>query len=361
MISISLCMIVKNEEDVLSRCLETIKDLVEEIIIVDTGSTDSTVDIAKKYTSNIHYFTWNDNFADARNYAFSKATKEYIMWLDADDVLSDEEQNKLSKLKEQLNHSVDMVMMNYNVAFDSQGNPTFSYNRERLVRRDKEYHWIGAIHEIMEPKGNILYSDISVSHKKLHPTDPDRNLRIFEKLLSEGKPLDARQQFYYARELSYHQRFQDAIEVLNQFLREGKGWIENNISACMDLAGYYRAIGQNEKILPSLFRSFEYDPPRAEVCCEIGKYFFEKEDFQQSIFWYDTASNRKLQMDSNGFHLTDCYDFIPYLQLCVCFDRIGDKKTAEKYHRKAKDIKPEDPSVRYNETYFKSLACVEGV
>ena len=68
-------MIVKNEEDVIGRCLECVSDIFDEIIVVDTGSEDKTRDIVKKYTKNLYYFKWIEDFAAARNYAFSKATK----------------------------------------------------------------------------------------------------------------------------------------------------------------------------------------------------------------------------------------------------------------------------------------------
>ncbi|MDE5995713.1 MAG: glycosyltransferase family 2 protein, partial [Eubacterium sp.] len=90
MATISLCMIVKNEEKVLARCLESIKNAVDEIIIADTGSTDNTKEIAKKYTDKIYDFEWVDDFSKARNFSFSKASKDYIMWLDADDIISKE-------------------------------------------------------------------------------------------------------------------------------------------------------------------------------------------------------------------------------------------------------------------------------
>ena len=117
MISISLCMIVKNEELVLGRCLNSIKNLVDEIIIVDTGSTDKTKEIAALYTDKIYDFRWINDFSAARNYSFSKATKDYIMWLDADDVLLEEDQMKLEDLKENLDEKIDMVIMRYNVSF----------------------------------------------------------------------------------------------------------------------------------------------------------------------------------------------------------------------------------------------------
>ena len=91
MATISLCMIVKNEERVLERCLECLKDIVDEMIIVDTGSTDSTKEIAKKYTDKIYDFEWIKDFSAARNYSLSFATKDYIYCADADEVIEPED------------------------------------------------------------------------------------------------------------------------------------------------------------------------------------------------------------------------------------------------------------------------------
>ena len=117
--TLSLCMIVKNEEDVIGRCLECVSDVFDEIIVVDTGSEDKTRDIVKKYTKNLYYFKWIEDFAAARNYAFSKATKDYIMWLDADDIILDKDKEKIKELKINMDKSIDMVMMKYNTSFDS--------------------------------------------------------------------------------------------------------------------------------------------------------------------------------------------------------------------------------------------------
>ena len=137
---------IKNEEDVIGRCLECVKDVVDEIIIVDTGSNDSTIEIVKKYTDQVYHFNWVDDFSKARNYAFSRASKDYIMWLDADDVIFENDLINLKQLKNNLDTSVDMVMMKYNVAFDEYNNPTLSYYRERLMSRKKNYQWISPIH-----------------------------------------------------------------------------------------------------------------------------------------------------------------------------------------------------------------------
>ena len=135
MIEISLCMIVRNEENVLGRCLQCAQSFADEIIVVDTGSTDGTKTIAENFTKKVFDFPWTDDFAAARNYSFSKATRDYIMWLDADDVVRPEDQEKILQLKKDLDPSVDVVMMKYLAGFDELGNPTFVYDRERLLRR----------------------------------------------------------------------------------------------------------------------------------------------------------------------------------------------------------------------------------
>ena len=99
LITISLCMIVKNEEKVLERCLKSVSEFVDEIIIVDTGSEDKTREIAGKFTKKVYDFPWRDDFAAARNEAFSRATMDYCMWLDADDVVTDENRKRICCLK----------------------------------------------------------------------------------------------------------------------------------------------------------------------------------------------------------------------------------------------------------------------
>ena len=90
MISVSLCMIVRDEEEVLGRCLESVKSTADEMIIVDTGSQDRTKEVAAQYTDKIYDFEWKEDFSAARNFSLSKGTKDYLMWLDADDILPEE-------------------------------------------------------------------------------------------------------------------------------------------------------------------------------------------------------------------------------------------------------------------------------
>ena len=195
-------MIVKNEEMHIARCLDSIAELVEEIIIVDTGSVDRTVEIVSNYTSKIYSYTWKDDFSDARNYSFSKATMDYCMWMDADDILEETQKDKFLQLKQTLSQDVDIVMMKYNTSFDEVGNPSFSYFRERWVKNNSRYRWVGAVHEVIPPSGSIIYSDIAISHKKINAGDPNRNLNIYRKVLAEGKILDRSEERRVGKECS---------------------------------------------------------------------------------------------------------------------------------------------------------------
>ena len=175
MASISLCMIVRDEEAVLGRCLESVAPAVDEIIVVDTGSMDGTKAVAAAYTDRIFDFAWVDDFAAARNASFAKATGDYILWLDADDVLLPEDLDALLCLKNRLDQSpADVVMMRYNTAFDSRGNPTFFFDRERLVRRAAGPVWSGT--RVYSVPGHQNYSeycrDASINQDSVHHPKP---------------------------------------------------------------------------------------------------------------------------------------------------------------------------------------------
>jgi glycosyltransferase involved in cell wall biosynthesis len=96
--SVSLTMIVRNEEDHLPKCLESVRGLFDEIIVVDTGSTDRTKEIAREFGAKVFDFVWIDDFAAARNEALSHSTGDYACWLDADDVIEPAEREKLRAL-----------------------------------------------------------------------------------------------------------------------------------------------------------------------------------------------------------------------------------------------------------------------
>src|SRR5690625_645695 len=204
-------MIVKNGEEVLSRCLESIKGLVDEINIVDTGSTDRTVAVAKQYTDRVFHFEWTGKFKDARNESFRYATKEYIFYLDADDVLLEEDYKKFKQLKKTLDPNVDSVSMYYNAGMDEFGNVTLQYRRNRLVKRSKNFKWKGDAHNYLDVSGNIINSDVAITHKKdKHAVG--RNLSIYKTKIKNGDPFTPRDYFYYGNELRENRHYREAIE-----------------------------------------------------------------------------------------------------------------------------------------------------
>ncbi len=353
MVKVSLCMIVRDEEEVLERCLESICDVVDEIIIADTGSVDETRKIAEKFTDKIYDFPWVDDFSAARNFAFSKGTGEYLLWMDADDVFPASEKRKFFDLKEELEKEpCDVVMMPYDAGFDESGKVSFSYYRERLIRNCPLAKWQGCVHEVIPPFGNIRRVDIHFEHRKEKQDYSDRNLRIYEKMLSDGKQLDPREQFYYGRECYYHGRYERAAEVFRAFLQEPMAWLENKLEAVRFLSDCLQALGKQEEALDVLLQGLRLAPPVGEHCCELGRYFVQRSEWETAVFWYENALRAEKRTDKGAFVQEECYGYLPCIQLCVCHDRLGNDTQAKMYNEMAGVLKPGDAAVEQNRLYF---------
>ena len=155
-VSLSLCMIVKDEAKTLERCLNSVKSFINEIIIVDTGSKDETKIIASRFNAKIYDFKWINDFSAARNFSFSKATSDYIMWLDGDDYINDDDIRKIKLLLENMDDSYDYVSAEYILARNNEGKVTTSLRRNRIVKRKCRFIWIGNVHEYLEVYGKGL-------------------------------------------------------------------------------------------------------------------------------------------------------------------------------------------------------------
>lgn len=359
MATISLCMIVKNEEAVLGRCLDSIKDVIDEIIIVDTGSTDKTMEIAKEYTDKVFSFEWINDFAAARNFAFEKATCDYIMWLDADDVIDDQSRSNFAALKESFPHDADVLMLPYNVAFDKDGNCTFHYFRERIVRRGMGYKWMEPVHEHISMFGNVKQiENIAVIHKPGVKVgrSTTRNLDIYLARIEAGEQLSSRGMYYFARELRTHNKTQEAIEQYRQFISLGEGWREDVITACGDLGDCYLKVEDEKRALAAYFESFVYDLPRAEICCKIAAYYRDKKDASKAIYWYRQAVEIPRPSGGWGFITEDAWGFIPHVELSVLYYRLGQRRQAVQHHKAAKELKPDAPCIINNEQYFSQVS-----
>lgn len=347
---ISLCMIVKNEEDVIDRCLNSAKQLVDEIIIVDTGSTDKTKEIVKKYTNMIYDFNWCNDFSKARNYAFSFASGDYIMWLDADDIVPSKSIKQLLKLKENL--TADTYMLKYNTAFINN-KPSFSFYRERIVKNCKNAKWEGCVHECIVPFGNVERLNLAIEHRKVKHTNSDRNLKIYKNIL-KTRELNPREQYYYGRELYDHKKYKQCIKVLNNFIDTKSGWTPNIIDACYLISNCYLNINNEQKQLEYLFKTFNYSTPLPNICCKIGDFFLKQNNIYLSKYWYLLAISNNKMTNMYGFCEEIYKQYYPCLQLCIIYYKLGDIKKAEYYNNKA-DKKFSTQITQNNKLFFKSL------
>jgi glycosyltransferase involved in cell wall biosynthesis len=349
MITISLCMIVKNEVLTIGGCLDSVKDIADEIVIVDTGSTDRTKDIVSRYTDRIYDYAWIEDFAAARNFSFSLATMDYILWLDADDQLFEKDRQKLLDLKNSLDPAVDSVAMQYHVVLDQQGNPAATCRRNRLVKRVNNYKWFGAVHEYLILGSNpiIYYSDAAVSHSRVHQ-NKQRNLKIYEKLITEGERLSPRDIFHYGDELVENGFYEKAIEQYYGFLDEKWPGLEDNIAVCGKMAYCYRQLGNFEKELQYLFKSFEFDLPQAEYCCRIGNHFFMKERWNVAIVWFNLALHMEKPQDAWGLITLQYYTWLPHMQLAICYGKLGMLEQSYHHNEIVLSYLPDDPDILNN-------------
>lgn len=337
-------MIVRDEEKVLSRCLKSAEGLYDELIVVDTGSTDGTAGIAKEFTEKVFFLPWKDDFSYARNEAFSHAEGDYLLWLDADDVIEGQNFATLRDFLEK--EQPDMVFCPYRAG-------GLVYERERFLRRDKNFQFLGRVHEAIAPQGKVVRFPLTVTHLPIERSDSRRNLDIYLKW-AEEEPLSPRDLFYYGRELYYHNLYTEAAAVLEKMLK-GDGWYVNKIAACETLARCFLAQNDKKGALEALFRSFLYGEPRAFILCKIGEIFFQKSKYREAAFWYEGALLCRDHTADGDFEEPACRDLTPLLQLVVCYWRLGEREKAALYNERAGAIAPAHPSVIFNRKFFDSL------
>lgn len=349
---ISLCMIVKNEEAHLEQCLRSVQGAIDEIVILDTGSTDATKDVARRFTNRVYDYVWQDDFAHARNKAFSYATKPYLLWLDADDVLEPAEREKLIALKSALNGSIDAVMMPYVCGMRADGTPTLVFDRERIVRADAGFRFEGAVHEAMSVWGNVVREDIAVRHTGDHSERSNRrNLAIYEKWSASGREMTARDRCYYARELMTAGRLNEAEQMFHRMLQMDC-WIENRIDAHIQRSSCLMQLGRIGEARAELLSALAVDAPRAETLCALGECEMEAGRNAAAVFWYRAARMADRPAHSGAFIHADCYDYIPAMQLCVLLDRMGKVMEAAEENERALIARPGDAAAMRNRAYF---------
>lgn len=328
MITISLCMIVKNEERILARCLDTVADLVDEIIIVDTGSTDSTKEIAARYTGKIYDFEWVDDFSAARNFAFSKANMEYIYSADADEVLSEENRQRFRILKETLLPEIELVQMKYGNQL--QFGTVYNYDEEyrpKLFKRKRDFVWEEPIHEAVRLEPVIYDSDIVITHMP-QQSHAKRDLRNFNKQVQAGRRLSRRLHEMYARELFVAGDEEDFAEAESFFCAsaaEPERSRDEIIEACCVAAKAARLKGDVVSFFKYTSKVIAGEGC-SEICCELGHFYEEQADYDEAVIWYYNAVYETapvLVLSSGGKEGLE--------GLIRCYEQLGMLEQAEGY------------------------------
>lgn len=223
--TISTCIIIKNEIENIPDLINDLRQFSDEIIMVDTGSTDGTLEWLYENQDDVlklHHYDWIDHFGEARNYSFSKANKDWIFWCDADDRISPELIEELIKLKDKIDE-LDCTSIFINYLF-SEG---WDVPRRRLLKRIANPKWHGACHEYVITDNDKCLS-IDDDKKIIHQrklTHTDRNLNIFIKNILNGIELSTRDYVYYSNELRDAGLYEKAYDIALRAINRDDIWV----------------------------------------------------------------------------------------------------------------------------------------
>lgn len=335
MITISTCMIVKNEEVLLARCLDCVKEFSDEIIIVDTGSTDRTKEIAAQYTKYIYDFPWCNDFAAARNFSFSKAKMEYIYIADADEIIDDANQKQIQDLKKILLPEIDIVQMYYTNQLEF--GTTYNYDKEyrpKLIRRLREFYWQDPLHETLRLEPVIFDSDIAIIHKP-HASHSARDFANLQTLIQTGKTLSPKLNIMYAKELFIAGTSEDFLTAKEYFLAlSAQTLTEGELKAVQCVLTKCGALEHDPHLLlGAALKNMAGGAGSAEVCTCLGEYYEACEEFNEAVLWY-----------YNAVYETQCELSIQYgcelpLQgLIRCYTALGNSEQAASYKQELDNL-----------------------
>jgi glycosyltransferase involved in cell wall biosynthesis len=276
--TLSLCMITRNEECHLAKCLASVRKLVDEIIIVDTGSEDRTIDIAQAFGARVFEMQWKNDFAEARNYSLAQASGEWIMILDADEIIATQDTERLRSIVEDKSagrvayaittrnytsqaNLVGWVNNDQEYDAESAGNGWYPSRKVRLFRNDPGIRFRYPIHELVEPSlkasaYRIVDCPVPVHHYgKLNGEKNDQKAsgyyRLGKKKLAElgDNAVALREMAVQAAGL---EKFSEAADFWQRYLKLDPGCAEAHVNlgtACWNMGDYRAAAGFAEQAL----------------------------------------------------------------------------------------------------------------
>ncbi|HLC40446.1 MAG TPA: glycosyltransferase [Methylomirabilota bacterium] len=268
---LSLCMIVRNEEAMLPGCLDSVRDLVDEIVVVDTGSSDRTVKLAESYRATVAHFGWRDDFAAARNESLRHATGEWILVLDADERLRPEGRGELERLIER----DDIAGVNVWLASrmpDDLTAKVLAARYCRLFRKLAGVAFTGLVHEQVLPSihrlgRKVIDSEIVIDHLGYGGANPaklERNLRLLEREIA-ARPHDPFAYFNLGMTLHGIGRWEESSRALRLALDLGARDFERGLQALAwsKIADNSLLLDQPQDALTAAEASLAIDPSSA--------------------------------------------------------------------------------------------------
>lgn len=295
---ISLCLIVKNERENLRRCLESVTEAVDEIIVIDTGSTDGTPALAASFGARVQECLWNENFSDARNVGLELATGEWILIMDADEALEPKSATWLRQTLAMTDADGYFLKILNFIGGDGWQEccPDLVF---RLFRNDRRYRFHGAIHEqiadvILAANPSAKYEiaeECVLQHygylnQQIESKDKkSRNLAILERELTE-RPEDHLLLYHYGVELYRGERYAEAAETLT---RAGRGLSPQTIYFPKLLRyivmAYYEA-GNFTASIASAELGLQFYPDYADLCYYGGLASYAAADYDKAYGYF---------------------------------------------------------------------------
>jgi glycosyltransferase involved in cell wall biosynthesis len=339
--TLSLAMIVKNEGATIERALNCARLFADEMIVVDTGSTDDTIAKAEMMGAKIRHFEWIDDFAAARNYSFSQCAMDWIIWLDGDDVISAEDQNRILDLKRAvLDDELQAIYLRYVY-------PPFQQWRERMARRrlfaENELRWKNPVHEFIDgiDSDKVKYFEsISILHDTppdRHALKKDRNISILRRHYANGAT-DDRSLFIYAVECLHSLLKDEAEQVLGRFFSQVK-ISEYRYEILSKMYNFFIHFGEPQRAVEALGRAIVEDPSRAEAYYKLGKHLSDKADRPAAAIPLLTVAGM-MRAPSYGTPEAEAYAYGPWESLCRAHFRLENIDAARRLAAEALERKP---------------------
>lgn len=360
--SISACIIAKNEGHRIGTLLNSINDIVDEIIIVDTGSTDNTKEKVQSFDKvKLYEQEWEYDFSKARNLSFEKATCDWIMWLDADDKFVKEDIEKFKVLKEEIlpDSNIDVYSIWYNYRHNDKGECTYRFLRERLIRNGKGFYWDYPVHELLVTWGNKASTDITITHTSNHDNG-QKYIDFFDyKMKNQGYKLRQRDMYYYGGELSIFGYKDKSQKVFEKFfsLGEHDNPYESKRAAEYLLDIYMEKDMWNEA-LDTALKYIKYGQPDPRIYRKLGTINDKLGRKEHARFYFQSVLKMKDYFPVEGGVVNDYSDdeFISALQLeMIAYYTDKNLLLAKEYHLMTKKMRPNDPTVISNDQCYKNV------